>query len=482
MKDEREITSKREGQEYAHNYPLENRYEYQYPHESKRIKYLVDSDSSNNKNVEDLYGVTPEPYHVETPQSIRVRQTKEQVLQENMQRSYRIQNKPPINTKTDPGTESYALPNDFREDEISHIEKGMNNFNQKLVDEHGIDISDAGQRASLSETLIGDGFSGFQVGDKVFHNEEGLDGEVSFNNGTRITIIWADKTRERFTLGEANQYLTVHSYVSDAQEMVDPIHTPAPRKDNNSLSSASEVALGIMEDEEELVLDENPTEMDIEKIKLQRKVGELQNKIEEIDVDKIKKQAASELIDLMLKKGMVENKEDAIQYQMENIMKMDDVGYEAFKNVVLSTKSGVEDVLAILDENEDEDDGFFEDGFEYVKMKEELKKTATPKRTVDGIEMGDTSFLENGGLRNLKPTIGGFGDATSTSSTQTESRSLSANKKEHKAIEKKSSLDFSGFQDLQGLTKPINISPKEYTPGMKYSELLKDLKWTTISK
>jgi hypothetical protein len=178
---------------------------------------------------------------------------------------------------------------------------------------------------------------------------------------------------------------------------------------------------------------------------------------------------------------VLENEKERVAKQMENILAMDDFGYEALKGVILSAKSNlnIDGVMSIFEEDDYSD---IEDGQEYAKAKEELKKNSTlPKRTVDGIEMGDTSFFENGGLKNFKPVIGTFGEDSSSGGKQAESRSLSANKKDHKAIEKKSQLDFSGFEGIQGLTKPINIPNKEHTIGTKYSDLLTGLNWTTKS-
>ncbi len=160
---------------------------------------------------------------------------------------------------------------------------------------------------------------------------------------------------------------------------------------------------------------------------------------------------------------------------------MDDHGYETLTNVVLAnkSKSNIDDVLAVLDEKEDEDDGLFEDGFEYNKMKEEIKKTATPKRTTDGIEMGDTSFFEMGGVKNLKPRVGGFGK--DDGATAVPSRDFSSGKKP-KTIEKKSNFDLSGFENLQGLKTPINIPAKDHTPSSKFSDLFDNMNWTTITK
>ncbi|MNV53815.1 hypothetical protein D3C71_1459770 [compost metagenome] len=166
-------------------------------------------------------------------------------------------------------------------------------------------------------------------------------------------------------------------------------------------------------------------------------------------------------------------------------MAMDDIGFDSFQQAILSTKttvSSVDDVLAVLEEDTYDD---IEDGQEYAKAKELAKKASTPKRTVDGIEMGDTSFFENGGLAsNFRPKVGGFGESTSSSSEQTETRNVSASQKQHKAIERKSSeLDLSGFQGIQGIKQPINITANNIpTTGGKFQELFNTMNWTLLSK
>lgn len=481
-------------QEYAHQYtPKDRSDDYQYPNENERVTYHV-KDIDDEKTIDKLYGVEPEQIFVTTTTEcsnrIRARMKAKEIAEEHRQRAYKIKSKPPIYDKTDLDIDTFQNQNDPRKDEINKIKETSKAFSDKLNEENSKDLTNPTERYAIDPVIDGedDCVPNFKVGDKVVHVEEGITGEVKFVNDKRLAVVWEDNTRERFSIADAKQFLQIkEAYVDPVQEQVDPIHTtPFPK--NEKLENKINNALSSVESEE----DNTVEDIDIEKVKLKRKVSDLEEQIKQIDVEKIKRKAAEELITLMQKKGMLGNSEEEIQEQLSNIMSMDDTAFEAFKKAVMSAKKATseeEEIYALLGEDDDFSD--IEDGIEYTKTKEAMKQVrkASAVRSIDGIEMGDTSFLENGGLANFKGVVGDFSTALAASvdnTSETQSRSLSSIARKHKTIERKADshngLDYSGFQNIQGLKVPINIPNKEITLRGRFAELFESLDWSGVPK
>lgn len=478
-------------QEYAHQYTPKTREEnYQYSNEDKRVTYHT-HDIDDNKTQDELYNVTIDStIPTTTPNVIKTVVTVKDVTEDHRQRSYKVKNQPQIYSKTDPDIDTMQNQNDPREDEINKLRETSQAFADQIAKEQSVDMTSPVGRFSEEATPEVNGEDDceivFNIGDKVMHTEEKIAGEIKFANDKRLAVVWEDQTRERFTVADAKEYLKVtKAYVGDVQERIDPIHTPDPRK-NEELDKKVSDALSSIEADEEVV----QASIDIEKVKLQRRVNELTSKVNENNVEQVKKMAATELVELMQKKGLLGQSEDEVDNQMNTIMAMGDVAYEAFKNAIVSTKKATvanDDMYAFLDE-EDESYDDIEDGAEMARQREAIKKDTSASRSVDGFIMGDTSMFENGGLSNFKGNVGDFsksagGESGSRSTASQETRSLSASSQKRKPIEKQSSkFDMSGFQDIQGLKAPINIPNKDLNSRGKFDDLFSQLGWSGIPK
>jgi len=462
----KEINSSKE-QEYAHKYPIDNQQNYQYPNEDKRIPL------QNETSIDDNYNVQTENVSQKRENKLRVRLNLENITNEHKENVYKVRINKPIFTGTNVGTENMQNQNNAREDEIKKINESSQLFEQKIELENSLDLTTP--KGRIETTHID---CCFEIGDKVSHIEEDIKGEVKFVGKNTLSVVWEDNTRERFDITIASKSLKKLSYVDTTQQQVAPLDTTPFPKNDEKISPAVEKALkALSEDDTEDDIIESG--IDIEKLKLKRKIGELEHKVESENIEKIKTKAAKEFIELMKAKKMI-NSEEEEKIQFENIMKMDDEGFEAFKLAILSSKESTDydDVLSVL---EDDDFSDIEDGREYAMAREAMKKINTAKRSLDGIEMGDTSFFENGGLKNFKPVIGDFSSSNS-SSEYSETRSLSAAANGRKSIERKASnLDLSSFEGIQGIKTPINIPSKEMTRSSTFSELFNSLNWTTTS-
>lgn len=470
-------------QEYAHQYtPKAKEEEYQYANEDKRVG---NTPTQNQQNPYDLdIESTIEPINHNTNR-IKVKVNTKSVTEDHRQRAYKIKTQPQIQSGTDLGSENMQNTNDARQDEVDMLRQVSKSFAEQIEKEINTDMTNPVERFSAEDTHVNgedDCDITFNVGDLVVHVEEELAGEVKFVNDKRVAIIWNDRTRERFALSDAKEFLKVtKAYVGDIEQLVDPINSPSfpknevlDKKLNNSLSS--------FELEEE---DNVEASIDIEKVKLQRQVNELQTKVNEIDVEKIKTSATNELIDLMQKKGLLSNTEEEVQDQFNAIMAMDDTSYETFKKAIVTAKKSTteeDDIYALLGEDEDYSD--IEDGSEYAKQREEAKKASSnEQRSVDGFVMGDTSMFENGGLSNFRGNVGDFSGSTTAGSDEQGSRSIAASAKQRKPIERQSSkFDFSGFENIQGLKAPINIPSKEPSVRGKFDDLFSQMGWSGVPK
>lgn len=475
--DNRKKTANRDGQEYGHIYPFEGKSDdYQYPNEDKRVGYHA-NDPDDDKTTEELYNVQIEEVNAPTNQEPAIPVVKfddSKILEDHRQRSYRIRTKPQVYDKMDLSPETYALPSNPREDEIDNIKDSNVNFSDSVSKEQRTDLTTPAGRSSLVVEN-----TDFQINDQIEDSEMGLKGKVAAIGRGMLSIVWNDNTRERMSFSDASKFLK-KSYVDAAQEQVDPLNTPPfpkskiEEKVDNALSS-----IEASEDEE----DDSP--IDIEKVKLQRQVNELKAQVNEIDIQKIKQKASSELINLMQKKGMIGESQEDVDLQMAAIMAMDDQAFEAYKKAILGTKANeIAEIEAMLEDEEDPDIEI-EDGQEYALAREAMKKTTkAPTRSSDGIEMGDTSFFEKGGLANFKGTIGDFSGQSSSISSDAVPRKLAASAQERKGIQRKadSGLDFSNFSNLQGLTTPINIPNKDLTTRGKFDELFSGMDWSGVPK
>lgn len=493
IKDKRISVARNTEQEYAHNYAGKPE-DYQYPNEEKRVTYHVDSDKEDDLPLEALYNINSQidqPVSTQPVNKIKARLNAADILEDHRQVAYKVRNRAQIYDKSDPGQESYQLTESARDLEVKQIQESSKQFEAQIADEATRDITDPRQRfapTSYAQDQLTEGC-------EVVHKEEKIKGKVAFVGSNKVAVVWNDNTRERFSLAEAKESLEVINYVDTTQQQVDPIHTtPFPKTDDKLANDVDEIharALAALEadEEDDDIEDGNPNkpQFDIEKAKLQRQVKTLESQVHNNTIDKIKQQAAYELVDLMQSKGLLSTTAEAREKQTKSILAMSDGEYENLKNDVIAGKLDAADLALMNLDVEDEDDDI-EDGQKFALLKEALKKAPVKStRSSDGVEMGDTSFLENIGLSNFKGSIGDFSSqlgsktaAPSVPSSDQGTRSIKRRDEGTKTAAPNSRLDFSGFQNIEGLAKPINIASKEVTTGSKFSELFGSMNWTTL--
>lgn len=293
----------------------------------------------------------------------------------------------------------------------------------------------------------------FKINDKVIHNEEKITGIINFIGNDKISIIWDDGTRERFSKNEFNQLsiISVEDNNKNDNIIVKNDDITETRKiqsnqHNESSSKLSELdklynkAFSEMDDEYDDIIDANPNKLKEQMLK--RQVDMMEKKIEDKKINNIKAQSVNELISLMKDKNMIHDSESEKQ-QRELIIKMTDSEFEKFKQNILNDNKSNEPQLT-----------------EAEKMLQKIKF---------------------GG-----PIIGDFDKSTTLSNNNfesTETRNLESVASKKISVEEQSNgLNLEGFKNLQGLTKPLQVVSEQTSPRQNIADAISNLDWTTMTK
>ena len=289
----------------------------------------------------------------------------------------------------------------------------------------------------------------FKVGDKVKHKLENIVGSITFICDDYTSIKWSDNSKEKFTKIEMNKYI--------------------------QLNNEEEIIENIVEE-----VKEEP-KIDIEKLQLQRKVDQLEKKNKDQLINKVKTKAASEIVELAISKGIID--EDDREIELQTLAMMNDEEYEKYCQDVIEF-TNEHQVTSRVEERDDRT--------EAEKMLDKIKGTGgiIGDFSNAGSGMQASSFSgasANSGSRNLsdlndsKITFNNqyvmpsfeeqFSDILSSELNRVENKQVTASNK----LEEKSNL---GFKNLQGLTKPIQIPNSETGLKMDYNSFFKSLDWS----
>lgn len=296
----------------------------------------------------------------------------------------------------------------------------------------------------------------FKINDMVIHNEEQIIGKVNFIGSDKLSVIWNDGTRERFSKNEINQlsiYTNIDVNINNENQVIkenaDNIKTRKINTDKKeSISQLSEIdklynqAFNDMEDEYDDIIDANPNKLKDQMMK--RKTDMIEKKIETKQINNIKEQDVNELISLMKDKNMIDSSIE--KSKKEEILNMTDKEFDKLKQDVISGK---------------------------INMVEPQLSEA--EKMLQRIKFGG-------------PVIGDFNDSKiSTSMNLNETRSLSGGNQRNiettaSKIEQPNGLNLDGFKDLQGLTKPLQVVSEQKSARESIADAISSLDWTTMTK
>lgn len=293
--------------------------------------------------------------------------------------------------------------------------------------------------------------SDFKISDRVIHNEEQITGTISFIGNDKVSIIWDDGTRERFSKNEFNQLSiistdinTITETINDNKENVAETRKIQSTKhaEPSAMSDLDKLynqAFNEMDDEYDDIIDANPNKLKEQMLK--RQVDMMERKIENKQINNIKEQSVDELISLMKDKNMINDSEHEKQ-QRDLIINMSDSEFEKFKQDIINGNKKNEYQLT-----------------EAEKMLQRIKY---------------------GG-----PVIGDFSNQPGqfNNDFSTETRSLeSVASKNITTNEQSNGLNLDGFKNLQGLTKPLQVVSEQKSPRQNIADAISSLDWTTMTK
>lgn len=294
--------------------------------------------------------------------------------------------------------------------------------------------------------------SNFKINDRVIHNEEQITGKISFISSDKVSIIWDDGTRERFSKNEFNQLSIIPTETNTITETINDnkdevVETRKIQSTKNTEPSAMSdldklynQAFNEMDDEYDDIIDANPNKLKEQMLK--RQVDMMERKIENKQINNIKEQSVDELISLMKDKNMINDSEHEKQ-QRDLIINMSDSEFEKFKQDIINGNKKNEHQLT-----------------EAEKMLQRIK--------YGGPVIGDFSS-QSGQFNN------NFSSAETRSLESVASKNISTN-------EQSNGLNLDGFKNLQGLTKPLQVVSEQKSPRQNIADAISGLDWTTMTK
>lgn len=351
------------------------------------------------------------------------------------------------------------------------------------------------------EVRIQDDFQPFQLipGSKVRHKEEGIIGEIKFIGQEKVAIVWEDNTRERMSLNEAKNSL---EYIDDIQTLVAP--TSSQMSYNPTVNNLLDKAIAALDEEEDEDLIEvgsieavvESGTIDLEKIKMQRTINDLEDKLTTKKTVSLKEKIANEIVGLAIDKGIIDA--DDVDIEIQKVLSFNDEQFENYKagildyeideNIVTSSFAPTQPNLTeaeIMLQRVKGGKGIIGD---FSKEAKELKVHASAiPQTMSNMASSSSEKRTLAELKDEKFTFDKVNEKIPTFEEQFENilsdrltNTKTANITEIPEIKK----ELPGFENLQGLTKPIRVAEKatSYPTNTNLKDLFGQIGWTTVSK
>ena len=354
----------------------------------------------------------------------------------------------------------------------------------------------------LCEVKFRDDFQPFQLipGSKVRHKEEGIIGEIKFIGSEKVAIVWEDNTRERIGFDEARKNL---EYIDDIQSIVAP--TTSQMSYNPTVNRMLDQAIASLDEDESddeiievgsvegILISEK--EFDIEKIKMQRTINDLNDKLIGKKTDSMKEKVAKELVDVAIMKGIIDK--DDLDLEIAKIMSFDDVEFENYKTSILDYETDGSEVISSYAPIQPE-------MTEAERMLARIKgnggkgiigdfskelnvhASAVPQTISNNV----SSSAERRTLAEIKDdkfTFAKVNEKIPTFEEQFEnilSAKINENQRNIEASYIEEPIELPGFENLQGLKKPLRVTERAalFPTNTNLRDLFQEMGWTTLSK
>ncbi len=354
----------------------------------------------------------------------------------------------------------------------------------------------------LCEVKLHDDFQPFQLipGSKVKHKEEGIVGEIKFIGSEKVAIVWEDNTRERISFDEARKNL---EYIDDIQSIVAP--TTSQMSYNPTVNQMLDKAIASLDEDE---LDDEIIEVgsvegiltsekdfDIEKIKMQRTINDLNDKLVEKKNVSMKEKIARELVDVAIMKGIIDS--DDLDLEIAKILSFGDIEFENYKTSIVDYETDgsivtssfapiqpelteAERMLARIKGNGGK--GIIGDFSKDLNV----RASGTPQTISNNV----SSSAERRTLAEIKDdkfTFAKVNEKIPTFEEQFENILISKVNENPRTIEAsyiEEPKELPGFENLQGLKKPLRVTEKaaSFPTNTSLKDLFGEMNWTTLSK
>ena len=206
-------------------------------------------------------------------------------------------------------------------------------------------------------------------------NDNGLIGFIKSRDNNQIVVSWNDNTYERIQLANINNYLhkiTKKDYIQE-----------------NSVNNDSFQDLSLIKEENSINDKENINDM-------QKKIAELEDKLNNKQKNQVKYNAAKELVSLAISKGILDENDEEIE--ILKILSFSEEDFNKYKEMLLTSVSSInadEEVSSLTDDdNENIDDGLSPEEKEAQQMLNKLRGGNRKKLSFANAD-GESRSLKN---------------------------------------------------------------------------------------
>ena len=333
----------------------------------------------------------------------------------------------------------------------------------------------------------------FNIGDTVRSIAEHITGTISAIANHKLIINWDDNTKERLPLQDAPSEIelidtTLNETASISENDSKDISENDSENDYESISAYVDTTETLVNPTEPST--SNPEKLDMEKIKLQHKIDRLEDKASKKQINDVKYSAASKIISLAVQKGMIT--QDEYDMEMMKVSALNDAEFKEYEDSVMQF-SDDGSVVETMSDAQQEDDyaGMTKDEIEAHKALKALKIDRGLNLPQSNFSDSEPRNLAEASMESGRPNTRDISSFTPPVKLEDALSSLLDEmppSNQHEPREKTASVKRSvkGFENLQGLTKPLVMGqdkPAFQAPSnTDFSQLFAELEWSSPLK
>ena len=333
----------------------------------------------------------------------------------------------------------------------------------------------------------------FNIGDTVRSIAEHITGTISAIANHKLIINWDDNTKERLPLQDAPSEIelidtTLNETASISENDSKDISENDSENDSESISAYVDTTETLVNPTEPST--SNPEKLDMEKIKLQHKIDRLEDKASKKQINDVKYSAASKIISLAVQKGMIT--QDEYDMEMMKVSALNDSEFKEYEDSVMQFSDDGSVVETMSDaQQEDDYTGMTKDEIEAHKALKALKIDRGLNLPQSNFSDSEPRNLAEASMESGRPNVRDISSFTPPVKLEDALSSLldempPSNKPEPREKTASVKRSVKGFENLQGLTKPLVMGqdkPAFQAPSnTDFSQLFAELEWSSPLK